>query len=108
MKSKSLTAKSYVRCPTSSEAGDRRIAKAVLDSLKSCDTNVSMTDKQIIKYLQRQCRSLNKERKLLRRIVDSAANCISDSARGHSPNWRAVMDKIDAYEDAYSPAGDPE
>ena len=67
-----------------------------------------MTEKQVIRHLANECKRLAKERKRLRSIVDEAASCINASAHGHTPNWRKLMRRIEAYEDAYSPAGDVE
>lgn len=51
-------------------------------------------------------RSVQKERKLLRSILNEAANCIQDSAHGHTPNWKHLVEQIEKYEDAYAPLGD--
>lgn len=66
-----------------------------------------MTDKQTIKYLCAELKRLNAERKRLRRILNLAANCVSSSSRGHTPNWRSLVSNIEDYEDAYCPLSDP-
>ena len=65
-----------------------------------------MTEKQTLKYLSSCCRGLNKERKRLRSILNEAANCIQDTAHGHTPNWKKLVERIEKYEDAYAPLGD--
>lgn len=67
-----------------------------------------MTKEQVIRHLARECKRLTKERRRLRGIVDETANCIHAAAHGHTPGWRKLMRRIEAYEDAYSPAGDAE
>lgn len=66
----------------------------------------AMTSEQIIRYLSASCRSYKKERKRLRSILNEAANCIQDTARGRTPNWKRLVERIEKYEDAYAPLSD--
>jgi hypothetical protein len=59
-----------------------------------------------IKILSAGNKRLNSERKTLRRILDKAADCIQESAHGHTPNWNRLVDLIEKYEDKYAPLGD--
>jgi len=65
-----------------------------------------MTEKQAIKFLLVENKRLNIERRRLRRVLNLAANCVNDSAHGHTPDWKKLVSKIESYEDAYSPLGD--
>lgn len=62
-----------------------------------------MTEKQSIKYLGRWCKSLSKECNRLRSIVDHTKAFIDLEGRGHTPNWKRLVKRIEAYEDAYGP-----
>lgn len=65
-----------------------------------------MTEKETIKFLACERKRLDTERKRLRSILNEAANCINDSAHGHTPNWEKLVARIEAYEDAYAPLVD--
>ncbi len=72
------------------------------------DQHLEIMSKSVdpIKHLSASCQRLNKERKRLRSILNLAADCIQDAAHGHTPNWKWLLTRIEAYEDAYAPLGD--
>ena len=65
-----------------------------------------MKGKQAVKFLTISRNNLEKERKRLRSILNEAANCISYNAHGHTPNWGRLVQRIEKYEDKYSPLAD--
>lgn len=65
-----------------------------------------MTESQAIKFLSGNNKRLNKERKRLRSILNETANCIQDTAHGHTPNWDKLVARIEKYEDSYAPLSD--
>lgn len=66
-----------------------------------------MNTKETIKFLSTERNRLNTERKRLRSILNEAANCIQKESHGHTPNWGRLVERIEKYEDAYAPLGDP-
>jgi hypothetical protein len=61
---------------------------------------------QAIRYWSAEARQLNNERRILRKLLSEAAECIQSSAHGHTPNWHRLMEGIERYEDDYSPLED--
>lgn len=49
---------------------------------------------------------LEEERRILRGILDVVMDNISLESKGHTPNWKKVMERVEKYEDNYSPLGD--